>query len=154
MEDLQNEAQQENVDTTIDYIKAIKEIKENSVDKETYLKLKEENKKLLNSLVNGENLPVETQEKKVDIEVLRQELFGMKHKTLNNLEFVDKALKLRNALIEKGENDPFVATGSKIKPTDEDYAKAEKVAKVLQECVDYADGDPNVFTDELNRKIN
>mgnify|MGYP006059326253 CR=1 FL=1 len=46
MEDLQNEAQQKNVDTTIDYIEAIKEIKENSVDKETYLKLKEENKKL------------------------------------------------------------------------------------------------------------
>ena len=154
MEDLQNEAQQKNVDTTIDYIEAIKEIKENSVDKETYLKLKEENKKLLNSLVNGETLPAESQEQKVDIDALRQELFGIKHKTLNNLEFVDKALKLRNALIEKGENDSFVATGSKIKPTDEDYAKAEKVAKVLQECVDYADGDPNVFTDELNRKIN
>ena len=68
MEDLQNEAQQKNVDTTIDYIEAIKEIKENSVDKETYLKLKEENKKLLNSLVNGETLPAESQEQKVDID--------------------------------------------------------------------------------------
>ena len=38
--------------------------------------------------------------------------------------------------------------------TDDDFAKAEKVAAVLQECVDYADGDSNVFTDELKRRIN
>ena len=53
-----------------------------------------------------------------------------------------------------GEMDPLVPVGNKITPTDEDFQKAEKVAKVLQECVDYADGNPAVFVDELKRNIN
>lgn len=136
------------------YIEAIKEIKANSVDKEVYRKLQEENKQLLNSLVNGETLTAEDVEPKESIEELRSKLFGTKRKDLTNLEFVDNSLKLRTALIEAGEIDPFVPVGSKIKPTDEDFAKAKKVAEVLQECVDYAEGNPDVFTDELKRRIN
>lgn len=136
------------------YIEAIKEMKANTVDKEAYLKLKEENKQLLNSLVNGEEIKGQDAEQKESIEELRSKLFGTKRKDLNNLDFVENALKLRNALIESGETDPFVPTGSKIQPTDEDFAKAKKVADTLQECVDYAEGDPDVFTDELKRRIN
>ena len=136
------------------YIEAIKEMKANTVDKEAYLKLKEENKQLLNSLVNGEEIKGQDAEQKESIEELRSKLFGTKRKDLNNLDFVENALKLRNALMESGQTDPFVPTGSEIKPTDEDFAKAKKVADTLQECVDYADGDPDVFTDELKRRIN
>lgn len=136
------------------YIEAIKEMKANTVDKEAYLKLKEENKQLLNSLVNGEEIKGQDAEQKESVEELRSKLFGTKRKDLNNLDFVENALKLRSALIESGETDPFVPTGSKIQPTDEDFAKAKKVADTLQECVDYADGDPDVFTDELKRRIN
>ena len=136
------------------YIEAIKEMKANTVDKEAYLKLKEENKQLLNSLVNGEEIKGQEPEQKESIEELRSKLFGTKRKDLNNLDFVENALKLRNALMEAGQTDPFVPTGSKIKPADEDFAKAKKVADTLQECVDYADGDPDVFTDELKRRIN
>ena len=136
------------------YIEAIKEMKANTVDKEAYLKLKEENKQLLNSLVNGEEIKGQDAEQKESIEELRSKLFGTKRKDLNNLDFVENALKLRNALMEAGQTDPFVPNGSKIKPTDEDFAKAKKVADTLQECVDYADGDPDVFTDELKRRIN
>lgn len=136
------------------YIEAIKEMKANTVDKEAYLKLKEENKQLLNSLVNGEEIKGHDAEQKESIEELRSKLFGTKRKDLNNLDFVENALKLRDALMEAGETDPFVPTGSKIQPTDEDFAKAKKVADTLQECVDYAEGDPDVFTDELKRRIN
>ena len=136
------------------YIEAIKEMKANTVDNEAYLKLKEENKQLLNSLVNGEEIKGQEPEQKECIEELRSKLFGTKRKDLNNLDFVENALKLRNALMEDGQTDPFVPNGSKIKPTDEDFAKAKKVADTLQECVDYADGDPDVFTDELKRRIN
>ena len=44
-------------DGTADYIEAIKEIKQNSVPKSEYAKLKEENKKLLDSIINGADLP-------------------------------------------------------------------------------------------------
>ena len=153
---LDNVSEQTNVaDDSSNYIEAIKEMKANTVDKQAYLKLKEENKQLLNSIVNGQSLEqAPVKEEPVDIDQLRQNLFGTKRKDLTNLEFVSNALELRKALIEKGELDPFVPIGNKIKPTDDDFAKAEKVAAVLQECVDYADGDSNVFTDELKRRIN
>ena len=155
MEELENRvSEQENVgDNTANYIEAIKEMKANSVSKEAYVKLQQENKQLLNSLVNGQSIEVEKEEP-VDIDGLRQKLFSAKKHDMTNLEYVSNALKLREALMEKGEMDPFVPSGKKIHPTDDDFKKADKVATVLQECVDYADGDAMVFTDELKRRIN
>lgn len=147
-------SEQENVgDNTANYIEAIKEMKANSVSKEAYVKLQQENKQLLNSLVNGQSIEVEKEEP-VDIDGLRQKLFSAKKHDMTNLEYVSNALKLREALMERGEMDPFVPSGKKIHPTDDDFKKADKVATVLQECVDYADGDAMVFTDELKRRIN
>ena len=139
--------QQENVNDSIDYIEAIKEIKQNSVDKEAYNKLREENKRLLNSLVNGESVDVKKEEP-VNIDELRDKLFN---KESTNLEYISNALKLREELMKQGKPDPFLPAGKNIIPTEEDIKTADRVAKVLQECVDYADGDSNVFTNELQR---
>lgn len=147
-------SEQENVgDNTANYIEAIKEMKANSVSREAYVKLQQENKQLLNSLVNGQGIEIK-EEEPVDIDGLRQKLFSAKKHDMTNLEYVSNALKLREALMERGEMDPFVPSGKKIHPTDDDFKKADKVATVLQECVDYADGDAMVFTDELKRRIN
>lgn len=147
-------SEQENVgDNSANYIEAIKEMKANTVDKQAYLKLKEENKQLLNSLVNGQGLEQPVKKEEVNVDELRKELFGAQRHDMTNLDYVTKALKLREAIMEKGECDPFVPQGSRIKPTDEDFNKANKVASVLQECVDYAEGNPDVFTDELKRRI-
>ena len=62
------------------------------------------------------------------------------------------ALKLRSALIAMGEPDPFLPCGEKTLPTDADVATAERVANVLQECVDIAEGDSQIFTNELMRR--
>ena len=155
MEELENSvSEQENVgDNTANYIEAIKEMKANSVSKEAYVKLQQENKQLLNSLVNGQGIEIEKEEP-VDIDGLRQKVFSATKHDMTNLEYVSNALKLREALMERGEMDPFVPSGKKIHPTDDDFKKADKVATVLQECVDYADGDAMVFTDELKRRIN
>lgn len=156
MEELEQNSvsEQENVaDNSSNYIEAIKEMKANTVDKQVYLKLKEENKQLLNSLVNGESIDIK-KEDPVDINDLRNKLFSTHKVDMTNLDYVSNALKLRDALMKEGQMDPFVPQGKKIHPTDEDFSKANKVASVLQECVDYADGDPMVFTDELKRRIN
>lgn len=139
--------QQETVDDSVDYIEAIKEMKQNTVDKNAYLKLKEENKKLLQSLVNGEQKEVEKEEP-VDIDQLRNDIFN---KESTNLEYITNVLKLRDELIKRGERDPFLPYGKNILPTDEDIATANRVAKALQECVDYADGNSDIFTSELQR---
>ena len=44
---LKSESGEENVNDSIDYIEAIKEMKQNSVSKESYEKVKQENKKLM-----------------------------------------------------------------------------------------------------------
>lgn len=139
------------VEMTQDYIAAIQELKQNSVEREKYNQLKAENKKLLDAIVNGQELDVPKQVNKRSIEEIRNELFNGE-KDLSNLEFIQNALELRSALIENGEPDPFLPVGYQITPTDADIAAAEKVATVLQECVDYAEGDSAVFTNELQRR--
>ena len=51
---------QENVDDSFDYISALNEMKQNSVSRSEYEKLKADNKRLLDSIVNGtlENVEV------------------------------------------------------------------------------------------------
>ena len=136
-------------DMTPDYLAAINELKQNSVNREDYNKLKAENKKLLDSIVN--NVPVEVQSpQRKSIEELRAAYLK---EDQTNLEYISNALKLREALISEGKPDPFLPIGEQILPTDEDVAAANKVAAVLQECVDYAEGDSAVFTNELQRRL-
>ena len=46
-----------------------------------------------------------------------------------------------------------VTKGSaKIVPTTEDIECANRVAEVVKECIEYADGDSQLFTNELNRR--
>lgn len=137
-------------DTTQDYIAAIKELKQNSVNREEYDKLKAENKKLLDSIVNGTEVAQQPTVEKKSVGELR-ETYLKEDQT--NLEFITNTLKLREALIAEGKPDPFLPIGEQILPTDDDIAKAQHVADVLQECVDYAEGDSAVFTNELQRRL-
>lgn len=136
-------------DMTPDYLAAINELKQNSVNREDYNKLKAENKKLLDSIVNGVPVEVQSPQRK-SIEELRAAYLK---EDQTNLEYISNALKLREALISEGKPDPFLPIGEQILPTDEDIAAANKVASVLQECVDYAEGDSAVFTNELQRRL-
>ena len=136
-------------DMTPDYLAAINELKQNTVDRQTYDKLKAENKKLLDSIVNGQAIEVESQPQSRDVAEIREELFNHEH---SNLEYVKLALELRNTLMEKGEADPFIPVGKQISPTRVDIEAAERVAQVYQECIDYAEGDSALFTQELMRR--
>ena len=130
---------------------SIKELKENSVDRKDYEKLKAENKKLLDAYINGAEIAQTVVDKEPSIEELRRLTFNNPNQT--NLEYWTHALALRNALIEKGEPDIFVGASSQYEPTVDDYARAEKVARIFQEMVDTANGDPNVFLNEFQRRV-
>ena len=141
-------------DNTQDYLAAIKELKEKSVDRSEYDKLRAENKKLIDAVVNGQpgqEEPAVSKHSKEQIDDLRNDLFNSP-KELNNLEYITKAMELREALIENGEPDPFLPVGKQISPTRDDLEGAEKVAQVYRECIEYADGDSEVFTNELMRR--
>ena len=141
-------------DNTQDYLAAIKELKEKSVDRSEYDKLRAENKKLIDAVVNGQPGQEEqavVKHSKEQIDELRNDLFNSP-KELNNLEYVTKAMELREALMENGEPDPFLPVGKQISPTRDDLEGAEKVAQVYRECIEYAEGDSEVFTNELMRR--
>ena len=141
-------------DNTNDYIDQIKKLKENSVSRDDYDKLKADNKKLIDALASGTQIESKV-EQKIDavdkINNLRTKLFG-KGNNLDNLEYCKTAIELRDALIEKGERDPFLPFGHEVVATDSDYESANRVANVMRECIDYADGDPDIFTNELQRR--
>jgi hypothetical protein len=136
------------VDNT-DYIEAIQTLKQNSVDRSKYEELRAENKRLLQAVVNGQPAEEQVEVAKPDINELRKALT----KEQTNLEYVTAALKLREAVIAEGGEDPFVPVGSKYTPTAADYERANRVATVLQEMVDEADGDPQIFLNEYQRRV-
>lgn len=141
-------------DNTSDYIDQIKKLKENSVSRDDYDKLRLDNKRLIDALANGTQLEGKV-EPKIDavenINNLRSKLFG-KGNNLNNLEYCKAAVELRDALIEKGERDPFLPFGHNVVITESDNETAERVATVMKECIDYSDGDSDIFTNELQRR--
>ena len=141
-------------DNTQDYLAAIKELKEKSVDRSEYDKLRAENKKLIDAVVNGQpgqEEQVVVKHSKEQIDELTNDLFNSPRE-LNNLEYITKAMELREALMENGEPDPFLPVGKQISPTRDDLEGAEKVAQVYRECIEYAEGDSEVFTNELMRR--
>ena len=130
-------SQSEMVDATLDAVKQ----RDDALSK--LRDALEANKKLQNEIINGGyESSTEEKEQPVDIQALRNDLFT---KDLSNLDYCTKALQLRNALIEKGENDPFLPIGEKIQPTDEDIKCAEKVADGLQRMIDESNGSPDAF---------
>ena len=144
--------------SSVELAKAFKELKENSVSKEDYEKVVQENKQLVAQVINGDgagngqaNAPEDLEG---DIKALREKLYGPKCSELSNLEFCDATLKLREAIIKRDGIDPFVPRGANIKPTDYDAQRAQAVADVMAECIKEANGDSGVFTALLQAKTN
>ena len=133
------------------YIDAIKELKENTVDKGKYMKLVEENKQLLNSLINGDPVNVKADKgEAVDLPTAVDSLlFGHNH----NLDYIRKTLELRDQLIKDGKPDPFVTVDPlNPVPSQDKLDRAQQIADTFQECIDYADGDVEAFSAELQRR--
>lgn len=150
-ENEQSVTQQENVEQdTNNYIEAIKEIKANSVSKDAYKKLQEENKKLLESLIAGETIeaPKTTVEEKVDLNALRKHL----DEAESPIDYCKTSLKLHEETLKQLDYNDYLPNGKKIRPTKEDEEKANLFIKEIKECIDYADGDDQLFIQELQRR--
>lgn len=145
-------AQQDPAAPEENYLDAIKELQRRPT-RESYDRLARENKSLLDAIVSGTDLSELAQKEDTEtIADLRKALFSDSAADLTNLEYAEKALKLRRMRMESGAQDPFLPCGSHVRLTGEQYEQAENVATVLQECIDLAKGDPGVFTAELQRR--
>ena len=149
-----SESQQVEDDTTNNYIETINEMKKNTVSKEMYAKLQEDNKKLLDTIVNGNYHTDEEEQAKeepVDLDAIRQEMFSG---NCSNLKYAEDALKLRAEILKRDNIDIFLPHGTHIQPTKEDVESVTNVVSCLQHCIDEADGDSSIFTLELQKHLN
>ena len=135
------------------YIDAIRDLKANTVSKDRYNKLMEENKNLLNSLVNGEQLAAANPAQQNELPPIQDLVDEMRTQHLSDIEFVEKALEFRERVLEETGEDCFVSKGHNITPTQESYIAAQRTADIYRECLDYANGDNKVFMNELMRRM-
>lgn len=131
------------------YIKNLEDLKKNTVSKELYEKLQQENKQLADSLANGIGQVKEEDDDVVIVPTIEEANEKMKN-AKNDLEFIEGALDYREACMAKKDGyDPFVGRGHNITPSKEAYESAQRAADVFKECVEAADGDNEKFIAEL-----
>ena len=154
----EEEREQQNPDnepemTANEYINQIKDLKEKTVSREEYERIKNDNRELAKALINGTgaNIPGITKpEEKPDLDDLRKKLFTKKSK--NDLEYFTNLLALRDGVMADGQPDPFLPINREFRATAQDEADAERIATQIKEAIEYANGDPAVFSNDLRRR--
>ena len=151
LENNQSVSQQEEVNNTgaeVDPIEALREIKKNSVPRSEYDRVVAERNKIFAAYANGEREEQPEKQTPIDVDALRKDILSGE---LPNLEYAEKVIALRNELIAQGQRDPFLPYGKDVYPTMEDEAEAQAVADALEDCIEAANGDSAIFTNELQR---
>lgn len=141
--ELENQEEQNPVDI-------ITEMRNNTVPKDKYNKLKEDNEKLMRALANGESIQVEPP-KTANIEELRKEYFSFEGKT--DVQVAKDILALREAIMERGDQDPFLPNGRGAQITEQDRHDAQAVADLLQYALDNSGDDNAVFLAQFSSKL-
>lgn len=143
-EELDNLQQQELPPEDQNMVEAMQQLKANSVQKSEYERVLARNKELTEALAR--NREIEEAAKPAPdtdtIESLRDKLVG---KELSNMEYWENVLKLRNKVIESGQPDPFLPSDSKGNYSKENIDSAERVANGIQNLLDQADGNAELF---------
>lgn len=133
----------EGQDNDLNLLNEIKQLKENTVPKEIYEKERSKNKELMKRIINGEGTEKEAEDT-VDINKLREELFGDDVEKLSNRDFWKKTLDLRHERLKEGV-DIFLPRGSKTRYTREDQESANKVDEVISQMLIDSEENPALF---------
>ena len=145
--------------TTEELLAQVEKMKKETVPLDKYTKALEENKALVNQIINGGSGDEENHQEVMytdeELNKLNEELFGSDNCELTNLDYVTKALALRDGILQKsgGKVDIFVGTHNQFEPSQEDYYRAENTAETYRECIEYAKGDSQLFTQEIQRRM-
>lgn len=141
------------VTTAEEYAAAIKELKEKSVSREDYDKLRADHSALIKKVAEGQtdNVVDADTSKEKTLDEIKEDI--LKNKSMSNLDYVKNALSYRKQMIEKGKGDPFAPNYRDRPVSESELASAEKVATILQECVDNSNGNNELFNSELQRRM-
>jgi hypothetical protein len=133
-----------------DYLATIQELKNSTVSREAYDKMRDENKKLLETIINGGQMEAPAENTNIDYKAECSKLLTEGKHT--NLDYVKKALEIRNAGLKEGV-DMAMPFGPKAEYSENDTEIADFVANKLQELVDKADGNPSAFNFLLDQAM-
>ena len=138
------------------YIAELNRIRSEMVARSDYDRVVSENSKLARAVADYDySSDIDSPENNDQIiAALRKNLYGGGKKYRNDLEYFTDTLNLRQRLMDKGEGDPFLPCNSAYVPNEADEVRAQEIAESIQEAVDYADGDPEVFSVEMRRRCN
>lgn len=138
------------------YIDKINELKSNSVDKSKFDELKDENKRLLDAMMNQQEAPKKSTDT-TDYLSEAKKLAAKLHDDdveLNNLEFCRTAVDFRQAMIKSDLGDPFVKISDDANENENSKLWADRVEDVIRQCIDNCDGSSRVFTSLLSERTN
>ena len=138
--------------TTIQQLtKRITELETNSVPLEDYNKVVEENHELTKAIIDGSSSRVkksnQTPAKKP---TLKELAMACSEGGLSNLEMAKRELAYREVYMEKYGRDPFAPNAN---VTSADIKKAQEIADTMAECIEQAQGDPEMFNAIFNSRI-
>lgn len=148
----ENENLEQKDRTTEELLKAMDEMKKNSVPKEKFEKLEQDNALLIKQLADGSG---QTEQNEIKETISDDELLerAFSQNGRSNLEHWTDIIEYRKRKLAKGV-DPFIAnTTTRHTPDPASYAAAERVATEIEDCIKIADGDPAVFDVELGRRL-
>ena len=132
--------------TAADYVAELDRIKKDMVSKSEYERILRENKTLADSLARGGGIKQEDEQISPErITELRNKLYGTDPHYRNNMDFFSDLLELRQGIIETEGIDPFLPHNKNYVATEADRAKADYIAQQIEDCLESADGDPQLF---------
>lgn len=145
------------------YVKIIQDLKRTTVSRDEYNRVLEDNRMLANALATtperkeestDDSAKVATDE---EVQDLRDKLYIQSCLGIGNLDYIETSLDLRDAVLSRGERDPFLPTAEDYIETEDDCEDCRIRAAALRQMCNYARTAPNkiqqndVFNSELKR---
>lgn len=134
------------------YIDAIQELKSTTVSKDLYNKIVAERDQLIKTVMTNPptTAPAEVEQVR-SLKECNRALFSERPK--NACDLMSKMLDVRDAALREGEPDPFLSISRHVTPGAMSARRAEEIAQIYRDCLDYADGDPRIFEQEISRRM-
>lgn len=153
MEENKNSRVEENdvENADIDMVAAYEELRNNSVSKAEHEKVVAENRRLVQSLINGGSMKQEETPREIDVAGIEKKLTNHSYR-FKGIEGFQAMLDLREADLAAGKVDPFIPLTNR-SPSEADFEAAANRAAIYQECIDLAEGNDKIFVQELSRRI-
>lgn len=112
--------------------------------------LQEAKKQYYDAVLNGQNAEPEVVKLRTRQEIVKDMREAIKN-GVTNVKYAELAVELNEACIRETGESCFLPKGRNVSPTADEVALAEKFPAFLQECLEAADGDPDVFNNEVER---